>query len=99
MHAALAVSFGHFLMQDAASGGHPLHVTGDHLAFVAETIAVLDGTSENIRDRFNAPMRMPGESGEVVLGIVVAEVVKKKKRIKLFGLPKSKSALQFHACA
>ena len=38
------VALRHLLMQDAAAGGHPLHVAGAERAAVAEAVAVLDGS-------------------------------------------------------
>src|SRR5437763_13455553 len=35
MHAAVLVTLGHLLVENAAAGGHPLHITGRHLAFVS----------------------------------------------------------------
>src|SRR2546427_3396269 len=45
---ALLITLRHFLVQDAAAGGHPLHVAGGHLALVAETVAVLHRTGEHV---------------------------------------------------
>src|SRR5437588_12967482 len=99
MHSALHIAFGHLLMEDTAAGGHPLHVSGAHLAFIAEAIAVLNGAGEHICNRFYAAMRMPGKSGEIVLGIVIAEIVQQEERIEFFGLAKAECSLELYARA
>src|SRR5437868_10413120 len=99
MHSALTISIGHLLMQDAAAGCHPLHITGYHLAFVAQAISVFDRACEHVSDRLDAAMRMPRESREVVLGIVVTEIIEQKERIELLGFAKAKGSLKLYARA
>ncbi len=99
MHAAAVVAFGHLLVQDAAAGGHPLDVAGSHFALVAERVAVFDGAGEDVGDGLDAAMRMPGESGEVVVGILIAEVVEEEKRVEFLGLAEAEGALEAHAGA
>ena len=94
MHPALRVALGHLLMEDAAARGHPLHVAGAEAAAVAEAVAVLDGAGEHVGDRLDAAVRMPRKPGEVVLGIVVAEVVEQQERIEVRGLAEAEGALQ-----
>jgi hypothetical protein len=94
MHAPLGISLGHFLVQDAAAGCHPLHIAGRHLAFVTEAIAVLHGTREHVGDRFDSAMRMPGESRQIVFRVVVTEVIEQQKRIEIPGFAESESTLQ-----
>jgi hypothetical protein len=62
VHPALRIAFGHFLVDDAATCGHPLNVASGDCATVADAVAVLDGSGENIGDRLNAAMGMPRES-------------------------------------
>ncbi len=78
-----------------------IHCTspGAEVAAVAEAVAVLDGAGQHVGDRLDAAMRMPRESGQIILGTVVAEVVEQQERIELFGLAESERALQFHAGA
>ena len=75
MHAPAGVAPRHLLVEDPAAGGHPLNVSCTEIAAVAQTVAVLDVTGEDVRDRLDAAMRVPREAGEVVVGIVVSEVV------------------------
>src|SRR6185437_6214524 len=96
MHPPDVVALGHFLVQNAATGCHPLHVARAHLALVAEAVAMLDGSGQNIRDRLNPAMGMPWESGKIVLRIFVAEIVEQKKRIELLRLSESKGTAQLH---
>ena len=97
MHAALRVTLRHFLVHDAAAGGHPLHVAGAEGAFVAEAVAVVDRAVEHVGDRLDAAMRMPGKAGEVVLRTIVAEIVEQQKRIGLGGVAEAEGAAQAHA--
>jgi hypothetical protein len=41
---------------------------------------------------------MPGKAGQVVLGNIVAEIVKKKKRIEVGGVAEAKGTAEMHAC-
>jgi hypothetical protein len=63
MHAAARVTFGHFLVQNAASGCHPLNIARGHTAFIAERVAVRNFTRQHISDGLNAAMRVPGKTG------------------------------------
>ena len=94
MHAAGGVALGHFLMNDAAAGGHPLNVAGGDGAVVAHAVAVFDGAGENVSDGLDAAMRMPGKSGEIVLGNVVAEIVEQQERIELVRVAEAEGAAQ-----
>ena len=99
VHAAARVALGHLLVENAAAGGHPLHVAGGHAALVAERVAVRDLTGEDVGDGLDAAMRMPGKAGQVVGGILVAEVVEQQERIELLGLAEAEGALELDACA
>ena len=96
MHATLRVSLGHFLVHDAAAGRHPLHVAGAHLALVAQAVPVLHRTCQHVGNRLNPAMRMPRESRQVIVGIVIAEIVQQEERIEILGLTQSKRTLQLH---
>ena len=99
MHPALLIAPGHFLVQDAASGGHPLHIARGHLALVAEAVAVLDRTGEYVRNRLDPAVRMPGKSRQVIFRIVIAKVVQEQERIEILGLAEAEGALQLHTGA
>src|SRR5262249_44043075 len=89
----------HLLMDDAASGRHPLDVAGRNRAAVAKTVTMLDGPREDVRDRFNAAMRMPREAIEIVLGHVVPEVIEQEKRIVIGGLSEAQRGTKVAASA
>jgi hypothetical protein len=99
VHAPLDVALGHLLVDDAAPGGHPLDLPRADRAVIAHGIAVLDGSREDIRDRLDPAMRMPGKAGEVVLGDVVAEVVEEKERIVVRGVAESECATEVYTGA
>ena len=99
MHAALRVAARHLLMHDAAAGRHPLHVARAEHALVAEAVAVIDLAGQDIGDRLDAAMRMPGKAGLVLVGIVVAEIVQQQERIELLGVAEAEGAAQMHAGA
>ena len=98
VHASVGVAAGHLLVQNAAPGGHPLDVSGGHLALVAQAVAVLHFAGQDVRDRLNAAMRMPRESSQVIGGILVAEIVQQEEWIEFLGLAKAEGTLQFNAC-
>src|ERR1700722_1377709 len=75
VHAALVVALRHFLMQDAATGGHPLHVAGAEIAAIAEAVAMLDVAGQHVGDGLDAAMRMPRKTGAIFLRPIVAEIV------------------------
>ena len=99
MHAAVQITLRHFLMEDSAAGGHPLHVAGRHFALVAETVPVLDRTCEHVGDRLDPAVRMPRESCSVIFRILIAEVVEQQERIEILGYAEAEGALQFHTGA
>src|SRR5579859_7366428 len=98
VHAPVAVTFWHLLMENAAAGRHPLHISSGHFARIAQTVAVFDGTGQHIGDGLDPAVRMPGESRAIVFGVIVAEVVQQEKWIEILGLAEPESALQFDAC-
>src|SRR5262249_31399419 len=99
VHPAVRVALGHFLMEDAAASGHPLHVTHRHPALVAQAIAVLHRAGEHVRDRLDATVRMPREAGEVIARVLVPEIVEQQEGIEVLGLAEPKGALKLHARA
>src|SRR5690606_33912608 len=81
-HAALLL-LGHLRMHQAAAGGHPLHAAGDQQALVAAVVLVAHAAVEHVRHGLEAAMRMAGETGDVVFGLVGAELVEQQERIEL----------------
>ena len=78
VHAAGLVALRHFLVDDAAARRHPLDVAGAETAAIAETVAMVDRAGQDVRDRLDAAVRMPGEPGQIVFGTIVAEVVEQQ---------------------
>jgi hypothetical protein len=99
VHAALLVTLRHFLMQDAAPGGHPLHVAGAEITAVAEAVAVLDVAGQHVGDGLDAPMRMPGKAGTIFVRAVVAKIVEQQERVELGSVAETERAAQMHAGA
>src|SRR5206468_4835406 len=86
-------------MEDPAARRHPLHVTRSESALVSEAVAVVDGPREDVRDRFDPPMGVPGEPREVILGVLVAKVVEQEEGIELLRVAEAERAAQPHARA
>src|SRR5262249_11287059 len=66
MHLAVRVALRHLLMDDPATGGHPLNVAGADDAAVSHAVAVLHSSREDVRDRLDPSMRMPREARQVI---------------------------------
>ena len=75
VHPPPRVALGHLLVENAAPGGHPLHVARAQRPTVAQAVSVRDAAREDVRDRFDPAVRVPREAREVVLRVLVAEVV------------------------
>ena len=99
MHPAGLIALRHFLMDDAAAGGHPLNVAGGDRAPVAQAVAVLHRSGEDVRDGLDAAVGMPREARQVVRWHVVAEVVEQQERVVVGRLAEAERAAQVHACA
>src|SRR5436190_10462181 len=99
MHPPARIAFRHFLVQDAAAGRHPLDVACAEAAAVAQAVAVVDRAGEHIGDSLDAPMRMPGKPGKVVLGVLVAKIIEQQKRIEFRRAAEPERALQLDAGA
>ena len=99
VHAASRIALGHFLVDDAAAGGHPLHVAGGDGAAVPHAVAVFDGSGEDVGDGLDAAVRMPGKSGKIVLGNVVAEIVEEQEGIEVMRVAETESAAEMDSGA
>ena len=94
VHLAFRISVGHFLMDDAAAGGHPLHIPRADRAGVAQAVTVIDIACQDIGDGLDPTVRMPGESLLEILGPVVSKVVQQKKGVELAGFTEPEGATQ-----
>jgi hypothetical protein len=86
-------------MENAAAGGHPLHIARSHFSFVAEAVAVFHGTGKHVGDGFDAAMGMPRETRQIVLGIFIAKIVEEQKRIEIPRLSKTECPLELNTGA
>src|SRR6185295_4214868 len=94
MHASGVIAFRHLLVEDAAARRHPLDIAGGNDATVAHTVAMLDSAGEDIGDGFDAAMRMPRETVEIVFGNVVAKIVEEEEGVKFVGGAEAEGAAQ-----
>ena len=99
VHAAGGVALGHFLVDDAAAGGHPLDVAGGDGAPVSEAVAVLDRSCQDVRDCLDTAVRVPGKAREIVFRDVIAKIVEQQEGIELGRVAKAKCAAEVHAGA
>src|ERR1700741_28918 len=80
MHPSVQIAFGHLLVNDSAARCHPLYISCSDRTAIAHAVAVLHGSSENVGDRLNAAMRVPGKAREIVFRNIVAEIVEEGRR-------------------
>src|SRR5262249_55026706 len=97
MHASGRIAFGHFLMDDATTSSHPLHIARRYRTAVAHAVAMLDRARQNVGDCLDPAMRMPREAGEIILGNIVAKVIQQEERIEVLRIPETESAAQMYA--
>jgi hypothetical protein len=94
VHPAVRIALRHFLMKDAAAGGHPLDVPRAERTAIAEAVPMFDLSGQDIGDGLDTAVRVPGEAGAVVFRVLVPEIVEQQERIELSGVPESKRPLQ-----
>jgi len=76
-----------------------LDVAGRDGAVIPQAVAVLHGPGQDVGDRLDPAMRVPGEAGQVILGNVIAEVVQEAKRIEVGRIAEAKRPPEVHARA
>src|ERR1700761_3618157 len=96
---ARRVALRHFLVHDAAAGGHPLHVAGAEIAAVTQAVAVLDVSRQHIGYGLDAAMRMPRKAGAIVVRPVIAEIIEQQEGIEIAGIAEAESPAQLDARA
>ena len=64
---------------------------------IANAIAVLHGSGEDIGDRLNAAVGMPRETRQVILRNVIAEIVQQEKWVKIGCVVKPERATQVNS--
>ncbi len=96
---ALRAAFGHFLVDDAAAGRHPLHIAGVDHARIPHRIAMLHVSIQQVGDRLNAAVRVPGEASLELGGVIPAEIIEKEERVKCAALAGGKATAQVNSGA
>ncbi len=86
-------------MDDPAAGGHPLHIAGADHTLVAEAVRVFDFTGHHVGDSFDAAVRMPRKTGDVIVRVVGAKIVEEKERVKAGDFGKSEDPLETNSGA
>jgi hypothetical protein len=66
-----------------------LHVAGAQGAAVPQAVAVIYRAGENIGDRLDSPVGVPGEPGQILLGALVAKIIEQQERIVLPRIPEA----------
>ena len=74
----------HFAVDYTARCGHPLHAATFQPPDIAHVILVTHAPLEHIDDGFEAAVRMWRKAGDVLVGIVGAELVEHQERIEAF---------------
>lgn len=72
----------HLRVDDAATGRHPLHITGAQMPAVAEVILVQHVAREHVGHRLEAAVRMRWEALDVFVRAVAAELIEHQERIE-----------------
>jgi hypothetical protein len=96
MHLADLVAFGHFLVNDASACRHPLDIARPNTAAIAQTIPMLNGSGQDVRNGLDTPVRVPGKAGEIVIGNIVSEIIQEQERIELGRVAEPESPAQTH---
>src|SRR5690348_13373245 len=94
MHASLLIAVRHLLVNDSAPRGHPLHISRGDGAAVAEAVTVGNAARQDVRDGLYAPVRVPGETRQVILGPIVSKVVQEQERVVVFRVTEAEGAPQ-----
>jgi len=92
-------SFFDRLVNDPAACCHPLNVSGSDDAAIADTVAVLHRSSQNIGNRLNTAMRMPWKAGQIIGRNIVTEIVKQQERVIVRSIVEAERATQMHSRA
>src|ERR1035438_5009412 len=83
MHASGIIALRHLLMNNATPRRHPLNIARRDRPAIPETVAMLDGPSQNISNGLDSAMRMPRKPRQIILRHVIAKIVEQQKRIEL----------------
>ncbi len=89
--------FGHLLVDDAASGRHPLDFAGADDSLIAHAVPMLDLPRDHVGYRLDPPVGMPGEPGDVIPWLVGMKIVQHQKRVEKRDFGVSEGAFELHA--
>ena len=95
-HAALLL-LGHLRVHEATARRHPLHAARHEHALVAMVVAMAHAAIQHVGDRLEAAMRVIRKAGDVVFGLVRAELIEQQKRIEIRKLRLPDHARELHA--
>src|SRR5262245_1164766 len=84
-------------MDNAAAGGHPLHIAGSDGGVIADAVAMLHRSSQHVGNRCNAAVRMPRKAFQVFCRQVVANIVEQQKGIEIRRVAETERAPQMYA--
>tara|TARA_R100000306_G_scaffold17571_1_gene21716 strand:- start:3029 stop:3373 length:345 start_codon:yes stop_codon:yes gene_type:complete len=84
-------------MDDAATGGHPLHTTIAQVAPVSEMIFMQHVPLDHIGHGFEPPMGVRGEACDIVGGLGGTKLVQHQERVKANVLLLANGTLDAHA--
>src|SRR6516165_5073762 len=96
MHPATRIPLRHLLVENAASGRHPLYVSGAEGAPIAEAVAVIHRASQHIRAGLDAPVRVPWKPRAVVVGAIIAEIIQQQERVEVAGIAESEGPVKLY---
>ena|SRR5690554_2167818 len=86
-------------MDDSRSGRHPLTLKIIDGALVAKAVTMFQPAFHQIGDCLNAPVRMPGETFDVVAGISGIKSVEHQKRVEIRDVIRSQDPAQTYSCS
>jgi hypothetical protein len=76
----------HFLVNNPRPGSHPLDIPGTYNPGIPHAIPVFNFSFKHIGNGLDTAVRMPGEPGKVIMGVITGtEIVKHKERVKTWG--------------
>jgi len=96
MHPARRVAFRHFLMDDAAARGHPLHVARGDGSVISHAVTMFNGSGQHICDCLDPAMRVPREARQIVFRNIVPKIIEQQKWIELMRAAKAERAAQMY---
>jgi hypothetical protein len=77
-------------MDDAAASRHPLDIARADCAPITNAVTMFDSTRENVSDRLDPAVRVPGKSSEVILWNIISKIIEEEKGIEVFRVSKTK---------